>query len=139
MLLVSSEKILDVDIIHISCGKTWDSNDTQVMVDCALRSVKQKLIQIQKNNKKAVFLCDCKSGTLPPPGTVLQIITFLLSIGRLIQDSLICTIMNATDKDQTFWLDQILKVYKPQKPLHIVYEDKDIEIKIKETLSKNNK
>lgn len=136
MLLISSEKILDMDIIHISCGKTWDSKDTQVMVDCALRSIKEKLLEVQQIKKRAVFLCDCKTGTLPPPGIVLQIVTFLLSIGKLINEALLCTIMNAKDKDQTFWLDQILKVYRPQKPLYIIYSDKDIKTKIEETLSK---
>lgn len=134
MLLISNEKLLGLDIIHISCGKNWNSNDTRVMVDCALISVKDALINAKNNKKLAVFLCDCKTGTLPPPGTVLQIITFLLSISSLIQEALLCTIMNAKDKEQTFWLDQILKVYKPHKPLHIIYEDKHIETKINETL-----
>lgn len=133
MLLVSNEKLLGLDIIHISCGKTWNSNDTRVMVDCALLAVKDALSKAKNEKKLAVFLCDCKTGTLPPPGTVMQIVTFLLSIGNLIENALLCTIMNAKDKDQTFWLDQILKVYKPHKPLHIIYDEKDIEKKILET------
>ena len=135
MLLVSNEKILDLDIIHISCSKNWESNDTRVMVDCALIAVKETLKKLNNEGKKAVFLCECKIGTLPPPATVMQIVTFLLtSLSQLVESTLLCTVMNAKDKEQTFWLDQILKVYKPQKPLYIVYDDKDVEKNIKKHL-----
>lgn len=136
MLLLTLEKRQDIDIIHITCGKTWDSADTRIMTDCVLKNIQKELERVKKENQQVIFLTDCKQGVLPPPSIVLQIITFMLGIGHLIKSSLLCTIMYAKDKEQSFWIEKILQIYKPHKPFHVIHDENLIDnIIVKEKIS----
>jgi hypothetical protein len=120
MLILNEELWDDDNIIKFYCSDNWGKDDTFVLTQCALDRLKTLLIDCYDNNKEGILLCDCNKGVFPPMQQALQIVSFMVSIKEQIENGLSYTIVYAKSQENRNWVNSILKLYTPSKPVYIV-------------------
>mgnify|MGYP001330526688 CR=1 FL=1 len=126
MLIINEDCFNSDKILKVHCGDNWNGEDSMIMMKCGLDQIKKCLEQCQNNNKKMLLVCDCTKGTFPPLPRAMQVVTFMHGIKPILKNSLEHTVIYVKNEQIKKWLDQILKVYKPVRPIHIVRNKQDI-------------
>jgi hypothetical protein len=117
-MLVLKKELWDKDkILKVECTNKWESTDTSVMVECVLQEIKLLLESV--TDTKAILILDCNKGEVPPLFQLGKIFTFLSSIKELIKKSVYFSIIYAKLGDHMTWLDIVLKMYTPARPIHV--------------------
>jgi hypothetical protein len=135
MLLMNEELWKTHKIIKFYCSDSWEQIDTNIITQSTLNRFKELLIQSYELNKESILICDCNKGANPSITQALKIGAFMVSISEQIKNGLLFTIMYAKSPDTCEWLEKLLKMYTPIRPVHIITDKKDI----KKMLVENNK
>ena len=126
-MLFFTEKIIQgVDCMEISCTEKWDEKDTDVMVNCILIQIRTRFEEFKKKSKIIVAIWGDKKGTIPPWNYMLKIGTFMIGIKPLIDSVVHYNIILCVNKDQQFWMEKILGIYTPVKPVIMAKSENDI-------------
>lgn len=126
-MLIINQDCFDQDkILKVHCGNNWSADDSILMLKCGLDCIKECLEKCVESEKKIVLVCDCTKGTFPPIARAMQIVTFMHGIKPIIKKSLEHTVIYVKSEVIRKWLDSILKVYKPVRPIHIVKNKHEI-------------
>lgn len=126
-MLILNEDLWDRDnIIKLYCSDSWEKDDTYVMTQCALDRLKQLLVEAYYNNKEGVLLCDCNKGSFPSMQQALQIVSYMVSIKEQIENGLSYTIVYAKSKENRDWVNNILQIYVPARPVHVVETKEEV-------------
>lgn len=126
MLILNEELWKDDNILKFYCSDNWDKDDTFVMTQCALDRLKQILIESYYNDKEGVLIFDCNKGIFPSMQQALQIASFMVSIKEQIEGGLSYTIVYAKSKENRDWINNILKLYVPVKPVYVVSSKEEV-------------
>jgi hypothetical protein len=126
MLILNEELWKDDNILKFYCSDNWDKDDTFVMTQCALDRLKQILIESYYNDKEGVLIFDCNKGIFPSMQQALQIASFMVSIKEQIEGGLSYTIVYAKSKENRDWVNNILKLYVPVKPVYVVSSKEEV-------------
>ena len=126
-MLIINETMWEEDHIlkvHSSCD--WDKPDTHIITDCVLESIRQRLQNASETQKEAILIVDLSKGVFPPLGQVLKIAKNFVTMRSLIVSGLECTIIYADTEEKRQWIDRVLMVYTPAKPVHVVRSREDV-------------
>lgn len=126
MIILQEKKIKKIICLEISSSKKWDDPDTQVLVNCVLIQMRKRLEQSLKNKEKVVLIWTTNNGIIPPWNNMLQILNFMISINKLLDSCVLYNIVVCINKDQEFWVNKILSIYTPTKPLKLARNNTDI-------------
>ena len=126
-MFILSTKLWESDkIIKIHCSDNWSNPDTYILTECVLGSLKKLLIEAQDTQSPAFLLCDCTKGELPPWQYGLQLAKFMVGIRSILEDGLEMTILYSHSQTHEDWINKILNIYTPARPVHIVKTKKEI-------------
>jgi len=126
MLILNDELWQKDSIIKIWCSNTWDGTDDFIMNECVLNRLKELLIDAHETDREGILVCDCNKGTFPPLTQALQIVAYMVSMKQQIENGLSYTIIYAKSKEHRSWIDNILTIYKPARPVRIVSSKEDV-------------
>lgn len=126
MLLLNEELWETHKIIKFYCSDSWEQNDTNIITQSTLNRFKELLIQSYELNRESILICDCNKGANPSIPQALKIGAFMVSISEQIKNGLLFTIMYAKSADTCQWIENLLKMYTPIRPIHIITNKKDI-------------
>ena len=132
MLIISKSMWTSHRMVEIHCSDDWPANDITVMLDCSLNEIKSIMEDLVDEQKMGVLLIDCNRGEFPPWWIVLKIAAFLSTLQDLIKSSLNFTLMYAKDNSQKIWINRVLQIYAPIRPVHIVETTEQIKEFVKE-------
>ena len=139
MLVLTDKLWLDSHIIkvHSSTTEDWDKPDSRLITKCVLEQIKGYMTDIQDSDgKKMILIVDLSKGCFPPWMEALRIAhTVNSTMKKLIVVALDFTVMYVISDQQEVWLNRILSIYKPARPVHIVHSKKEI----KEIIIENRK
>jgi hypothetical protein len=126
-MIILCKKLWDSDhIIKITCSNNWDNPDTSVICNCAFIEIRDLLTKAKESNKPAHIICDFSKGELPTFSIAIQFAKSMASIKNILSGGLECTIMYITSENTKSFLDSILKLYTPIRPIHVVNDKNDI-------------
>ncbi len=130
MLVLTDKLWSDNHIIkvHSSTLEDWGKPEARLITKCVLEQIKGYMTDIQESNgKKMILIVDLSKGCFPPWMEALRIAHKVnSSMKKLIVTALDFTIMYVTTEHQELWLNRILSIYKPARPVHIVHSKKEI-------------
>jgi len=89
-----------------------------------LRQIKDYLEEMGKSAEKMILIIDLSKGIFPPWMQALSIAKFFVSLKTLLVKGLAFTLILACTDEQKIWINRILMIYTPARPVHIV-ESKD--------------
>ena len=125
-MLILNEDLWDNDnILKFYCSNSWEKDDTFVMTQCALERMKKLLIESYYNDKEGI-LCDCNKGEFPSMNQALQIVSYMVSIKEQLENGLAYTIVYAKSEENRNWVNSILKIYIPVKPVYVVSTKEEV-------------
>ena len=132
MLILNQDLWSTHRIVKVSSSsqEKWSQNDATIITQCVLEQIKAHLTEVKDTEEKMVLIVDLSKGSFPPWMQALRIAKFFVSMRSLLIASLDYTIMYVSTESQKIWINRILKIYTPARPVRIV-EDKE---KIKEML-----
>lgn len=119
--LYSSEKV-----IKMTFSNDWSKSDTSIMTKCILNKFKSYLENCKDENKKVILIIDTNKGEIPPMSQLISIFKEISSMKSEIEHGMNFTIVYSESDNYQKWLDIILKIYKPIKPLKIAKNKKEI-------------
>ena len=120
MLIINNALFEEDTILKVECGNNWDGNDSMLMLKCALDQIKHYLLLAQQDGKRMILLCDCTKGTFPPIARAMQVVTYMHGLKPILKRSLSHTVIYVKSEKIKTWIDEILKVYKPVRPINMV-------------------
>ena len=126
MLFFTEKKIKGVECMEISCTNKWNEKDTDVMSNCILIQIRNRLEQLKKESKIIVIIWGSRKGYTPPWNYLLKIASFMIGIKPIIDTVVSHNIILCLNKDQHFWMSKILEIYKPVKPVLLAQDENDI-------------
>lgn len=112
--------------VYSETSEVWAKPDSSIIAQCVLDNIKKKLEDMAKNSTEAILIIDLTKGSFPPWIQAIKIARFFVSLKNLIQSSLTCTIVYSTKPTHEMWVNRILKIYTPAKPLHITNNKDEI-------------
>lgn len=136
MLLINTDMWKE-HVIKLNSSNKWSEKESAIITKCVLKQIKDMLIEVNQDNLKMVLIVDLTSGDFPPFIDAIKIAKFFVSVQPLLVKSLEYTIVYATSDTHKKWLNRILKLYTPARPIHIVSSKKDIKQKIYDHITKN--
>jgi hypothetical protein len=107
-------------ILKVVSDNNWSDSDTDVLLDCALKQIKTLLLDCINQNDKCILLLDCNKGEVPPLFYLGKCVTFLLGIQQDIIKGVHFSMVYDKQKSAAKWIDLILKMYTPARPLFTV-------------------
>lgn len=107
-------------ILKVVSDNNWSDSDTDVLLDCTLKEIKSLLLDCITQNNKCILLLDCNKGEVPPLFYLGKCVTFLLGIKQDIIKGVHFSMVYDKQKSATKWIDIILKMYTPARPLFTV-------------------
>ena len=132
MLIINKELWDTDDIIKLHTTK-WEK-DSHLITNCSLKEIKKLIQDSANNNSRCVLIVDCDKSEFPPFMQVLKIAKFFYGMRTIIKAGLDYTIMYIKNENHKKWINRILKIYSPARPLHILNSKKEI----KEMLSQRS-
>jgi hypothetical protein len=118
-MLILDKKLWQTDkILKITSSNNWSEPDTEVLLMCALNTVKELVESCTE--KKCVLLLSCDSGEVPSFYYLGKIFMYLLSIKSVLEKGLDFTILYGSQESIGNVFPTILKLYKPVRPIHII-------------------
>ena len=113
-------------ILKVVSDNNWSDSDTDVLLDCALKQIKTLLLDCINQNDKCILLLDCNKGEVPPLFYLGKCVTFLLGIQQDIIKGVHFSMVYDKQKSAAKWIDLILKMYTPARPLFTVSSKTEI-------------
>jgi hypothetical protein len=114
-MLVLQKDLWEKDkILKVLSDDKWSEKDAIIISDCALNELKNLLLE---SNIKCILILDCNKGEVPPIMYLTRCAAFLLGIKDIIGDSVYFSIIYDKLNTSQNWIDIILKLYKPVRPL----------------------
>jgi|TARA_B110000259_G_scaffold82305_1_gene96158 hypothetical protein len=107
-------------ILKIVSTCNWSDKDTDILLNCALNTIKELISECISNDTKCVLLFDSNKGEVPSFYYLTKIFSFLLGIKSIINEGVEFSIVYGSKESIGNVLPMILKIYKPTRPLHIV-------------------
>uniref|UniRef100_A0A6C0LUZ7 CRAL-TRIO domain-containing protein n=1 Tax=viral metagenome TaxID=1070528 RepID=A0A6C0LUZ7_9ZZZZ len=139
MLILTDKLWLDNHIIkvHSSTSEDWKKVESRILTTCVLEQIKSHLTEVKENgSKRMVLIIDLSKGCFPPWFEALRIAHYShTNMKKLIVEALDFTIIYVTTPNQETWINRLLSLYSPARPVHIVHTKKEI----KEIIMKNEK
>ena len=124
-MLVINETLWDKDhILKVYSSCDWDKPDAYIITDCVLETIRERLLLAK--DKQAILIVDLSKGEFPPWSQVLKIAKNFVLMRDLIVSGLECTIIYANTDEKKQWIDRVLMIYAPAKPVHVVRSKDDI-------------
>ena len=118
-MLILDKKLWQTDkILKITSSDNWSEPDTEVLLMCALNTIKELVESCTENN--CIILLTCDKGEVPSFYYLGKIFMFLMSIKSVLETGLGFTILYGSQESIGNVLPTILKIYKPVRPIHIV-------------------
>ena len=138
MLVLNSDLWSTHRIIKVrSSSKThWDKPDSSLITHCVLRQIKDYLEEVGKSAEKMILIIDLSKGIFPPWMQALSIAKFFVSLKTLLVKGLAFTLILACTDEQKIWINRILMIYTPARPVHIVESKDEIRQRINAHLEK---
>tara|TARA_B100001094_G_C17914126_1_gene662665 strand:+ start:194 stop:616 length:423 start_codon:yes stop_codon:yes gene_type:complete len=113
-------------ILKLTSSDSWEDPEVHLINNCILNEIKELITQAIETNRPGVLYFDFTKGEFPPLTEAMKFAKFMVTIKSLITEGIEFTILyivNTTHKD---FVNNILKVYKPAKPVHILQDKKNI-------------
>ena len=123
MIIVNTD-LWETDKIVKLHSTEWQS-DSSLMTTCALEKLKNMIQSCIEQKIRCVLLVDCNKGSFPPFFQALKIAKFLFGLKAIIKDGLDFTILLVKNETHKKWINRILSLYTPARPLHILDTKKE--------------
>jgi hypothetical protein len=120
MLILNTELWNSDNVAKIQCSENWSEKDSSLITTCILDQIRNLLNEVSTPEEQGVLLFDCTKGNFPPMTEAMRIVKFMVSIKPQIQNGLNFSIVYVKSKTNRDWINGILKIYKPVKPVHVV-------------------
>ena len=120
MLILNTELWDSDNVAKIQCSENWSEKDSSLITTCVLNQLKQLLNSVSMPEEQGVLLFDCTKGNFPPMTETMKIVKFMVSIKPQIQNGLNFSIVYVKSKTNRDWINGILKIYTPARPVHVV-------------------
>jgi hypothetical protein len=112
-------------ILKLRSSENWEGNDVSIMLDCTLAELKS-ILQECESSKRAIIIIDCNKGMVPPLYQISKIALFFVQMKPILIKYLDFTIIYSKKDDYKIWLDTVLKLYVPARPIHIARSKDDV-------------
>jgi hypothetical protein len=123
-MLCLNEKLLSSrGIIKLYCSNNWEKDDTNLIVNCILEKIREILLN---SEKEIIMFCDCTKGEFPPLTIAFNIVSTMVNMKEVLENKLKYTLIYCDSESQKNWLNSILKIYTPVKPVYIVSTEEEI-------------
>jgi len=134
MLIINTDLWSDHRIVKVrsSSQAKWEKPDSAVITQCILNQIKGYLAEVNESQEKMVLIVDLSKGSFPPWMQALTIARFFVSMKSLLVGGLAFTLIYAVTEEQKTWINRILMVYTPARPVHIVESKDEIRQKLNE-------
>lgn len=134
MLILNTDLWSDHRIVKVRSGgeKDWKKPDSAVITHCILNQIRELLTEVGKDDEKMILIIDLSKGSFPPWMQALTIAKFFVSLKTLLVKGLAFTLIYAITEQQKTWLNRILMIYTPARPVHMVESKDEIRSKINE-------
>ena len=133
MLVLTDKLWADSHIVkvHSSSEEDWNKPDSPLITRCVLDRIRSYMEEIKSGGgPPMILIIDLSKGCFPPWIQAIKIAKFFVSMKSLILASLEYTIIYSATEQQDIWLNRILTIYTPARPVHIVHSKKEIKQKI---------
>lgn len=120
MLVLNTDLWKDHRIIKVRSSSEWHKPDAPLLTNCILEQVKSFLAEATKDDTKMILIIDLSKGDFPPWSQALKIAKFFVFHRSLILSGLAFSLIYAVNREQRTWINRILSIYTPAKPVHIV-------------------
>ena len=126
MLILNTELWNSDNVAKIQCSENWSEKDSSLITTCVLDQIKQLLNDVSTQEEQGVLLFDCTKGSFPPMTEAMRIVKFMVSIKPQIQNGLNFSIVYVKSKTNRDWINGILKIYTPVRPVHVVSTKEEV-------------
>ena len=99
-----------------------------------LKNIKDHVLQCVNNPYKCVLILDCSAGGFPPIFQIGKMVNFLIDSKSILKEGLDFSIVYSKSSNYKSWVDMVLQMYTPVRPMHIARSSEDV----KNFLSKRN-
>lgn len=126
MLILHTELWNSDNVAKIQCSENWSEKDSSLITTCVLGQIKQLLNDVSTPEEQGVLLFDCTKGSFPPMTEAMRIVKFMVSIKPQIQNGLKFSIVYVKSKTNRDWINGILKIYTPVRPVHVISTKEEV-------------
>ena len=126
MLILHTELWNSDNVAKIQCSENWSEKDSSLITTCVLDQIKQLLNDVPIPEEQGVLLFDCTKGSFPPMTEAMRIVKFMVSIKPQIQNGLKFSIVYVKSKTNRDWINGILKIYAPVRPVHVISTKEEV-------------
>lgn len=126
MLILHTELWNSDNVAKIQCSENWSEKDSSLITTCVLDQIKQLLNDVSTQEEQGVLLFDCTKGSFPPMTEAMRIVKFMVSIKPQIQNGLKFSIVYVKSKTNRDWINGILKIYTPVRPVHVISTKEEV-------------
>lgn len=126
MLILNTELWDSDNVAKIQCSENWSEKDSSLITTCVLEQIKNLLNEVITPEKQGVLLFDCTKGSFPPMTEAMRIVKFMVSIKPQIQNGLSFSIVYVKSKTNRDWINGVLKIYTPVRPVHVVSTKEEV-------------
>lgn len=134
MLIINTDLWKDHRIVKLRSGseEDWGKPDSSVITQCILNQIKEFLTEVGESEEKMILIIDLSKGSFPPWMQAITIARFFVSMKDLLIQGLAFTLIYTVTEKQKTWLNRILMLYTPARPVHMVESKEEIREKINE-------
>lgn len=126
MLILNTELWDSDNVAKIQCSENWSEKDSSLITTCVLDQIKKLLNDVPTPEEQGVLLFDCTKGSFPPMTEAMRIVKFMVSIKPQIQNGLSFSIVYVKSKTNRDWINGVLKIYRPVRPVHVVSTKEEV-------------
>lgn len=126
MLILHTELWNSDNVAKIQCSENWSEKDSSLITTCVLDQIKKLLNDVSTQEEQGVLLFDCTKGSFPPMTEAMRIVKFMVSIKPQIQNGLKFSIVYVKSKTNRDWINGILKIYTPVRPVHVISTKEEV-------------
>jgi len=126
MLILNTELWNSDNVAKIQCSENWSEKDSSLITTCVLEQIKNLLNEVITPEEQGVLLFDCTKGSFPPMTESMRIVKFMVSIKPEIEKGLNFSIVYVKSKINRDWINGILRIYRPVRPVHVVSSKEEV-------------
>ena len=126
MLILNTELWNSDNVAKIQCSENWSEKDSSLITTCVLEQIKNLLNEVITPEEQGVLLFDCTKGSFPPMTESMRIVKFMVSIKPEIEKGLNFSIVYVKSKINRDWINGILRIYRPVRPVHVVSTKEEV-------------
>ena len=127
MLILNEDLWRNDKILKFYCGPKWETTESYMLSQCSLQRLKELLLECYKENKESILIYDCNIGEFPYITDALKVVYYMLSIKEELENGLKYTIIYAKSEQHKSWINSILNLYTPVKPVYIVSTKEEVQ------------